>query len=216
MFDIVFDRRSHVPVPESAHIDAELHQDISMFREFLAQHGPDILSDVLTFKGHATWNLPNEERDLAAFQRIMLEDGVRELVDQWYSHPPGDLHEDESSFDSVNSVDQQRTPSAGSYDISDGHGGRRDRGGLGAGRGSAGGGHPRHGPGPAPGQRWDGPHIHDEGEWPMDGLPPRDGHQNAEFDMPMGMPKGPEGDGGGMRMYPGHGRPFHRSATVMY
>jgi hypothetical protein len=204
IFDIVFEPRAqHMALPESPYLDSELHHDIAMFREFLAQHGPAILSEVLTFRGHATWNLPNEERDLAAFQRMVLDEGIRELVDQWYSHPPGDCREDESSFDSVNSVDQQRTPSAGSHAISDGRGGRWDRGGLGARRGSASGSQARS-----------GPRIHDDNEWPMDGFA-RDGHRNADFDVPLSMHKDRGGDGGGLG-YLGQGRPFRRFTAATY
>lgn len=81
VFDIVF--LEHKPRPQSAYVDSELLQDITLYQDFLTSHGPRILSEVLTQRGAVTWNSPDDERDLAAFQQEIFEEGLRELFDQW-------------------------------------------------------------------------------------------------------------------------------------
>lgn len=81
VFDILFP--GHGPRPESPYIDRELFQDITLYQDFLMTNGPRILSDVLTRRGAIIWNLPNEERDLSAFQQTVLEEGLHVIFNQW-------------------------------------------------------------------------------------------------------------------------------------
>lgn len=81
VFDIVFP--GHKPRPLSPYVDSELLQDITLYQDFLTSHGPRILSRVLDEQGVVTWNLPNEERDLAAFQQEIFGEGLHEVFDQW-------------------------------------------------------------------------------------------------------------------------------------
>lgn len=81
VFDIVFP--GHKPRPQSPYVDSELLQDITLYQDFLRSHGPRILSRVLDEQGVVTWHLPNEERDLAAFQQEVLEQGLGAIFDQW-------------------------------------------------------------------------------------------------------------------------------------
>lgn len=120
IFFIVFPRLA--PPPESPYVEETLHEDVSTYREFLETRGPKALSDILTFRGAATWNLPNEERDLAAFRCVMLDEGIRDLVDQWARRHGGDSLRSPSSLTSSSSADPQRTPSMGSFASSDGQG----------------------------------------------------------------------------------------------
>ncbi|KAH8753536.1 hypothetical protein F5883DRAFT_384699, partial [Diaporthe sp. PMI_573] len=86
VFDILFP--GHDPRPQSPYIDRELLQDITLYQDFLTSNGPRILSDVLTQRGAITWNLPNEERDLAAFQQTVFEEGLRVIFDRWVARRP--------------------------------------------------------------------------------------------------------------------------------
>lgn len=81
VFDILFP--GHEPRPQSPYIDNELLQDITLYQGFLTSNGPRILSDVLTRRGAITWNLPNDERDLTAFQQTVFEEGLRQIFEQW-------------------------------------------------------------------------------------------------------------------------------------
>lgn len=81
VFDILFPE--HNPRPQSPYIDSELLQDITLYQDFLTSNGPRILSEVLNERGAITWNLPSEERDLAAFQQSIFEEGLRAIFDQW-------------------------------------------------------------------------------------------------------------------------------------
>ncbi|KAI3395882.1 hypothetical protein diail_667 [Diaporthe ilicicola] len=80
VYDVLFP--GHSP-PESPYIDRELLQDITLYHNFLTANGPRILSEVLTRRGAVTWNLPNEERDLAAFQQTVFEEGLHTIFNQW-------------------------------------------------------------------------------------------------------------------------------------
>ncbi|KAF6824987.1 HET and ankyrin domain protein [Colletotrichum plurivorum] len=82
VFDILFPNH---PRPGSPYIDNDLLQDITLYQDYLSNHGPRILSDILTSRGAVTWNLPNEERDLAAFQQSIFEEGLRAIFEQWAS-----------------------------------------------------------------------------------------------------------------------------------
>lgn len=81
VFDIVFP--GHKPRPQSPYVDSELLQDITLYQDFLTSQGPRILSRFLDEQGVVTWHLPNEERDLAAFQQEVLEEGLGAIFDQW-------------------------------------------------------------------------------------------------------------------------------------
>lgn len=115
VFDIMFP--GHQPRPASPYIDTELLQDITLYQDFLMMHGPQILSEILTMRGAVTWNLPNEERDLAAFQQTILEDGLRVVFHRWASRN-GLTVEDTSTTVSSNSGNAgQNTPSSSSASI---------------------------------------------------------------------------------------------------
>ncbi|KAL2109394.1 hypothetical protein VUR80DRAFT_2526 [Thermomyces stellatus] len=116
IYSIVFPQRA--APPESPYVDDSLHEDVSTYRDFLETCGPCVLSDVLTFKGAAVWNLPNEERDLTAFRCLILEKGIRDLVGQWARR--SDSLRSLSSLASSSGTDQQRTPSMGSFASSEG------------------------------------------------------------------------------------------------
>lgn len=81
VFDIVFP--GHEPRPQSPYIDSELLQDITLYQEFLTSNGPRILSETLTQRGVMTWMLPNEERNLEAFQQTVFEEGLSIIFEQW-------------------------------------------------------------------------------------------------------------------------------------
>lgn len=124
VYSIVFpqQQQARAPPPESPYVDDTLHEDVSTFRDFLETRGPRALSDVLTFRGAATWNLPNEERDLTAFRCLVLEEGVRDLVEQW-ARRSDSLRSPSSLASSSGGVDQQGTPSMGSFASSEGRAG---------------------------------------------------------------------------------------------
>ncbi|KAJ0116788.1 hypothetical protein J7T55_009939 [Diaporthe amygdali] len=109
VFDILFP--GHDPRPRSPYIDSELLQDITLYQDFLTSSGPQILSDVLTRRGAITWNLPNEERDLAAFQQTVFEEGLRAIFDQWVSRRSNSSQEPSGPSGSE-SVDQDTPPSS--------------------------------------------------------------------------------------------------------
>ncbi|SPO07154.1 uncharacterized protein DNG_09848 [Cephalotrichum gorgonifer] len=125
VFAIVFQpqqkQQREPPQPESPYVDENLHEEVASYRDFLDTRGPSVLSDTLTFGGKATWTLPNEERDLAAFRRLALEEGVRDLVDQWASRGRHEPLRSLYSLASSSSADRQGTPpSMGSFASSDG------------------------------------------------------------------------------------------------
>nr|XP_036577375.1 uncharacterized protein CTRU02_12608 [Colletotrichum truncatum]KAF6784346.1 hypothetical protein CTRU02_12608 [Colletotrichum truncatum] len=82
VYDILFLGQ---PRPASPYIDNDLLQDITLYQDYLSTNGPTILSEILTSRGAVTWNLPNEEQDLAAFQRSIFEEGLREIFQRWAS-----------------------------------------------------------------------------------------------------------------------------------
>lgn len=82
VFDILFP--GHNPKPRSPYIDSELLQDIALYQDFVISDGPRILSSLLTQRGAVTWNLPDGEQNLAAFQRTIFEEGLRLVFDQWH------------------------------------------------------------------------------------------------------------------------------------
>lgn len=83
VFEIVFP--GHKPKPASPYVDSELLQDITLYQDFLTSNGPRILSGILDERGAVTWNLPDGERDLAAFQQTVFEEGLRTVFDQWFA-----------------------------------------------------------------------------------------------------------------------------------
>lgn len=120
IFLTVFPR---LQVPESPYVDENLHEDVFTYRDFLETRGTRVLSDVLTFRGAATWNLPNEERDLAAFRSLVLEEGISDLVGQWARRGAGDPLRSPSSLASTSGAGPQ-TPSMGVFANSEGQQGR--------------------------------------------------------------------------------------------
>ncbi|KAF6789345.1 hypothetical protein CSOJ01_14824 [Colletotrichum sojae] len=93
------------PLSASPYIDNDLLQDITLYQDYLTNHGPRILSDILTSRGAVTWHLPNEERDLAAFQNSIFEEGLRVIFKQWASQNGISVPEPAAQSISV-SVDQ--------------------------------------------------------------------------------------------------------------
>ncbi|KAG8158115.1 hypothetical protein KVR01_011876 [Diaporthe batatas] len=110
VFDILFP--GHDPRPQSPYVDTDLLQDITLYQDYLTSHGPRILSDVLTQRGAITWNLPNEERDLAAFQQTIFEDGLRAVFDHWVAHRS--LNRDETNISSASAIPGELTPPSSS------------------------------------------------------------------------------------------------------
>ena len=110
-------------VPESPYVDENLHEDVFTYRDFLETRGTRVLSDVLTFRGAATWNLPSEERDLAAFRCLVLKEGIHDLVGQWARRGEGDPLRSPSSLASISAAGPQ-TPSMESFASSEGQQGR--------------------------------------------------------------------------------------------
>lgn len=92
IFDILFP--GYNPRPESPYVNRELLQDITLYQDFSTSYGPRILSQILTQGGAVTWNLPNEERDLAAFQQTVLEEGLHEIFNQWVARSSSGSRED--------------------------------------------------------------------------------------------------------------------------
>jgi hypothetical protein len=81
VFDIVFPW--HEPKPQSPYVDGELQQDITLYQQFLTSHGPRILTAVLARHGVISWDLPDEESDLAAYQQTIFEEGLVLIFKQW-------------------------------------------------------------------------------------------------------------------------------------
>ncbi|KAK8053586.1 hypothetical protein PG996_012887 [Apiospora saccharicola] len=82
VFDILF---SPLPRPRSPYIDRDLSEQMSVFRDFYTSKGPALLLEFLESTGVVTWNLPQEERDLATFQEGILGDGLLQIWDHWIS-----------------------------------------------------------------------------------------------------------------------------------
>ncbi|XXH01545.1 hypothetical protein Hte_007905 [Hypoxylon texense] len=82
VFDILF--HPH-PRPRTPYRDTELSEDLNVFQDFMTAQGPTILADVLASKGVIGSNLPQEERDLAAFKKEILEEGLNRIIEQWTS-----------------------------------------------------------------------------------------------------------------------------------
>lgn len=113
VFDILFP--GHDPRPQSPYIDSELLQDITLYQDFLTSSGPRILSDVLTRRGAITWNVPNEERDLATFQHTIFEEGLRTIFEQWVARRSTSSHY--PNIPSSSGSSGQDTPSSSSTSI---------------------------------------------------------------------------------------------------
>ena len=82
VFDILF---SALPRPRSPYIDRDLSEQMSVFHDFYTSKGPELLLNFLESTGVVTWNLPQEERDLATFQEGILGEGLLQIWDQWIS-----------------------------------------------------------------------------------------------------------------------------------
>ncbi|KAI4869854.1 hypothetical protein F4820DRAFT_342101 [Hypoxylon rubiginosum] len=80
VFDILF--HPH-PRPRTPYRDKELSEDLNVFQDFMTAQGPTILAEVLASKGVIGSNLPQEERDLAAFKKEILEEGLNRIIEQW-------------------------------------------------------------------------------------------------------------------------------------
>ncbi|KAJ0109776.1 HET and ankyrin domain protein [Diaporthe amygdali] len=75
------------PPPKSPYVDNDLLQGITHYQDFVTTSGPHILSEFLSQRGAMiTWSMPNEERDLAALQQTILEEGLRAVFAQWASN----------------------------------------------------------------------------------------------------------------------------------
>ncbi|CAI4215008.1 unnamed protein product [Parascedosporium putredinis] len=81
IFDIAF--QGHMLPPQSPYVYKPLQLEIYAYREYLDIYGARVISDVVTFGGKATWNLPDEERDRAALQHITLKEGIWEMVEKF-------------------------------------------------------------------------------------------------------------------------------------
>ncbi|KAG8159981.1 hypothetical protein KVR01_010618 [Diaporthe batatas] len=106
VFDILFPGHDH---PESPYIDNELLQDITLYQDFLTSNGPRILSNILTQQGVVTWNLPNEERDLAALQQTVFEEGLRTIFDQWVARSTSASSNDDANIHSSSGIADNRS-----------------------------------------------------------------------------------------------------------
>ncbi|KAH8900001.1 hypothetical protein GQ53DRAFT_801531 [Thozetella sp. PMI_491] len=114
VFDILFP--GHSPRAQSPYIDNELFQDITLYQDFVTTRGPQILSELLAFRGAVTWNLPNEEQDLVTFQNIILEEGLRTIFQQW-ANQNGLILANSSVHTSQSGRSMQDTPSSQSMAI---------------------------------------------------------------------------------------------------
>lgn len=112
VFDIVFP--GHKPRPRSAYVDSELLQDITLYQDFLTSHGPRILSEVLTQRGAVTWNSPDDERDLAAFQQSVFEEGLGIVFEHWLARR-SNSNSRATDVPSSSGSTSQLTPPSSSY-----------------------------------------------------------------------------------------------------
>ncbi|KAH8900699.1 hypothetical protein GQ53DRAFT_130334 [Thozetella sp. PMI_491] len=72
-----------VPYPNTPYIDPELSEQLSSFHAFYTEHGPDIIIGALNQRNMLHWDLPNEERDLAAFRRSILHEALNRIYEDW-------------------------------------------------------------------------------------------------------------------------------------
>ncbi|KAI0122473.1 hypothetical protein F4814DRAFT_210457 [Daldinia grandis] len=82
VFDIIF---SPHPRPRTPYRDRELSDDLCVFQDFMTARGPALLAEFLEARGVITWSLPREERDLDAFKKEVLGEGLQIIIDQWMS-----------------------------------------------------------------------------------------------------------------------------------
>ncbi|KAK8015092.1 hypothetical protein PG990_008388 [Apiospora arundinis] len=80
VFDTLF---APHPRPRSPYIDRDLSEQMSVFHDFYTSKGPELLLEFLESTGTVTWNLPQEERDLATFQEGILGDGLQHIWEHW-------------------------------------------------------------------------------------------------------------------------------------
>lgn len=111
VFDIVFP--GHTPRPASPYVDSELLQDITLYQDFLTTQGPRLLSEVLAQRGAVTWNLPDEEHNLAAFQQTVFEDGLGVIFDHWLARRSNSFQA--PNMPSSSASTGQDTPLSSSY-----------------------------------------------------------------------------------------------------
>lgn len=111
VFDIVFP--GHKPRPSSPYVNPELIQDITLFENFLMSDGPRVVSEVFTQHGASTWNLPNEERERAAFLRPVFEQGFSIICEQWRARSSSSSQD--SNVPSGSGSSSQNTPPSSSH-----------------------------------------------------------------------------------------------------
>ncbi|KAI0886649.1 uncharacterized protein GGS22DRAFT_178773 [Annulohypoxylon maeteangense] len=71
------------PRPKTPYRDRELSEDLCVFQDFMTARGPALLAEFLETRGMTISNLPNEERDLATFNKEILGEGLQLIIDQW-------------------------------------------------------------------------------------------------------------------------------------
>ncbi|KAG6358306.1 hypothetical protein INS49_014190 [Diaporthe citri] len=110
VFDIVFP--GHQPRPLSPYVNPELIQDITLFENFLMSDGPRVVSDVFTQHGASDWNLPDEERERAAFLRPVFDEGFSLICEQWRARSSSSSQD--SNLPSGSGSSSQNTPPSSS------------------------------------------------------------------------------------------------------
>jgi hypothetical protein len=90
--------------PESAYIVTGMMQDVTAYQLFMNTQGTQIIRDVLTAGGRVTWNLPNTETDLWAFQHRILTDAIEGVFQRWMGYgglPPTSAAGDSSALATI-------------------------------------------------------------------------------------------------------------------
>ncbi|KAI0011568.1 hypothetical protein F4779DRAFT_188773 [Xylariaceae sp. FL0662B] len=113
VFDILFPGH---PRPRSPYVDRELSEEMYVFRDFLTSQGPLLLSAFLESRQIVTWNLPQEERDLATFQETILADGLQLIFERWASVNTG--ARSSSNAPSTSAASQARDSAIAMQDVS--------------------------------------------------------------------------------------------------
>ncbi|KAK3368626.1 hypothetical protein B0H63DRAFT_488832 [Podospora didyma] len=116
IFDILFP--NHDPKPISPYMDQDrgLIRSSIAYQGFLLEHGTHILSRVLIDNGAVMGNLAYGEREREAFLHQILEDGFRNIFDQWSNREGGPSSASESratapsTQDDHSEVGQVQTP----------------------------------------------------------------------------------------------------------
>ncbi|KAI2627819.1 hypothetical protein GGR54DRAFT_434027 [Hypoxylon sp. NC1633] len=90
VYDTLF---SPHPRPKTPYRDRELSEDLCVFQDFMAARGPSLLANFLETKGATTSHLPHEERDLDAFNKEILGEGLQLIIEQWTSDSAAASHQ---------------------------------------------------------------------------------------------------------------------------